>query len=90
MGKYITSIVKYLTAVVVKLSTVVIVLSYLLTVLFGGFYFIYLFIVFLVGGWSYELAFLYLLGGICVLILIIPVFLKIWNVIEEKYYGINK
>ena len=70
--------------VLVKTLTVVIFMSILLGVIVGGCYLLYLAIDLMVCGYSTSLAFLHLLGGVSLLILIIPVYLKIWNVLEEK------
>ena len=71
--------------VFVKLATVVIMMTALLGIFVGGWYLIYMAIN-LTGYDCYSnlLASLHFLGGVCALILIIPVYLKIWNVLEEK------
>ena len=71
--------------VVVKLATVTIMMAAMLSIFVGGWYLIYMAID-LTGYDCYSnmLAGLHLLGGVCVLILIIPVYLRIWNVLEEK------
>ena len=71
-------------AVLIKTLTVVIFMSALLGIFIGGCYLLYLAIDLMVCGFSTSLAFLHLLGGTSVLVLIVPVYLKIWNVLEEK------
>ena len=85
MKKLFKTLFMAVFTVVVKLATVTIMMAAMLSIFVGGWYLIYMAID-LTGYDCYSnmLAVLHLLGGVCVLILIIPVYLRIWNVLEEK------
>mgnify|MGYP006406906475 CR=1 FL=1 len=83
MKNYLKTFIRSIFVVTIKLLIVNLILATLLGIFIGGCYLLFLAIG-LMGTMSIYFCLLHLLGGVCVLILIIPVFLKIWNAIEKE------